>query len=85
MFGDTNSREITITVDIPALPGSEAATEHVPSPLRQAHDGVPLNKIICNDGRVLMQSPSGSSVCVFEASTSTLVDRGFVLAVPREP
>ncbi len=58
-----------------------AASAEAPSPNQQLRDGTPISEITCNDGRVLMASPSGRPACVFESSVEILLDRGFISVV----
>lgn len=58
--------------------GHNAIAGEIPSPLQQIQDGVPVNKVICGDGLVLMQAPSNKPICVFITSVETLEQRGFV-------
>ena len=66
------------------MPAAEA--EPIPSPYRQARDGVPIGEIVCAGDRMLMLSPSGMPACVFAGSVEVLERRGFVLLseVPRD-
>ena len=63
-----------------------AEAEPIPSPYRQARDGVPIGEIVCAGDRMLMLSPSGMPACVFAGSVEVLERRGFVLLseVPRD-
>ena len=54
------------------------AVAEVPSPLQQVLDGTPADKVVCNDDRVLMQTPSNRPVCVFVTTVETLEQRGFI-------
>ena len=56
-----------------------AEAEPIPSPYRQARDGVPVGEIVCAGDRMLMLSPSGKPACVFAGSVEVLERRGFVL------
>ena len=58
---------------------SVAEAEPIPSPYRQARDGVPIGEIVCAGDRMLMLSPSGMPTCVFAESVEVLERRGFVL------
>ena len=61
------------------LLATDSTTESIPTPLRQARNGVAPSEVVCSDERVLVQSPSGSPACVFAESAKTLELRGFVL------
>ena len=63
-----------------------AEAEPIPSPYRQAQDGIPIGEIVCAGDRMLMLSPSGMPACVFAGSVEVLERRGFVLLseVPRD-
>ena len=65
---------------------SVAEAEPIPSPYRQARDGVPVGEIVCAGDRMLMLSPSGMPACVFAESVEVLERRGFVLLseMPRD-
>ena len=62
-----------------------AEAEPIPSPYRQARDGIPIGEIVCAGDRMLMLSPSGAPACVFASSVDALVSRGFVLAFEAVP
>ena len=58
---------------------SVAEAEPIPSPYRQARDGVPIGEIVCAGDRMLMQSLSGMPACVFAGSVEVLERLGFIL------
>ena len=75
---------VAISMASGTMPTAEA--EPIPSPYRQARDGVPIGEIVCAGDRMLMLSPSGMPACVFAGSVEVLERRGFVLLseVPRD-
>ena len=94
---DQNERDaLAIPVEVrpnagTAMPGSDGialANEagHTHAPLAQVRDGVQVDNVACNEGRVLMLSPSGNPACVFAGSAEALERRGFTLPseAPRE-
>ena len=54
----------------------QTATEQI-SPSKQMREGIPLNQIQCNDQRILIESPVGKPVCVFDGTVEKLSQRGW--------
>ena len=77
---------LAVAVSMMSCTVSVAEAEPIPSPYRQARDGVPIGEIVCAGDRMLMLSPSGMPACVFAGSVEVLERRGFVLLfeVPRD-
>ena len=77
---------LAVAVSMMSCTVSVAEAEPIPSPYRQARDGVPVGEIVCAGDRMLMLSPSGMPACVFAGSVEVLERRGFVLLseVPRD-
>ena len=77
---------LAVAVSMMSCTVSVAEAEPIPSPYRQARDGVPIGEIVCAGDRMLMLSPSGKPACVFAGSVEVLERRGFVLLseVPRD-
>ena len=67
--------------EMPGSDGIALANEagHARAPLAQARDGVQVDDVACNEGHVLMLSPSGSPACVFADSVTALEQRGFAV------
>ena len=55
------------------------------SPVKQMREGIPLNQIQCNDQRILLESPAGKPVCVFDGTVEKLSQRGWYVVVSLEP
>ena len=68
---------IVVTVVL-AGTAHHAAAETL-SPIQQLRDGVPADHVQCDDGKILMLSPSGNPACVF-SPPCMLELRGFVQA-----
>ena len=47
-------------------------------------EGIPLNQIQCNDQRILLESPAGRPVCVFDGTVEKLSQRGWDVVVSLE-
>ena len=77
---------LAVAISMISCTVSVAEAEPIPSPYRQARDGVPVGEIVCAGDRMLMLSPSGMPACVFAESVEVLERRGFVLLseVPRD-
>ena len=77
---------LAVAISMMSCTVSVAEAEPIPSPYRQARDGVPVGEIVCAGDRMLMLSPSGMPACVFAGSVEVLERRGFVLLseVPRD-
>ena len=55
------------------------ALADTPPPLTQYNSGVPMHEIQCRDSRVLVETPRGVPVCLYEKSAEALQQRGWVL------
>ena len=77
---------LAVAISMLSCTVSVAEAEPIPSPYRQARDGVPVGEIVCAGDRMLMLSPSGMPACVFAGSVEVLERRGFVLLseMPRD-
>ena len=77
---------LAVAISMMSCTVSVAEAEPIPSPYRQARDGVPVGEIVCAGDRMLMLSPSGMPACVFAESVEVLERRGFVLLseMPRD-
>ena len=77
---------LAVAISMMSCTVSVAEAEPIPSPYRQARDGVPIGEIVCAGDRMLMLSSSGMPACVFAGSVEVLERRGFVLLseVPRD-
>ena len=69
---------LAVAISMMSCTVSVAEAEPIPSPYRQARDGVPIGEIVCAGDRMLMLSPSGMPACVFAESVEVLERRGFV-------
>ena len=76
---------LAVAISMMSCTVSVAEAEPIPSPYRQARDGVPVGEIVCAGDRMLMLSPSGAPACVFASSVDALASRGFVLASEAVP
>ena len=70
---------LAVAISMMSCTVSVAEAEPIPSPYRQARDGVSIGEIVCAGDRMLMLSPSGMPACVFAESVEVLERRGFVL------
>ena len=72
------SSQVPDTIKTITATPSPPSVEKIPPPLQQVRDGVPLDKVVCSYGRILMVSTSGAPACVFAGSVEVLERRGFV-------
>ena len=66
-------------------PAPVQTTTEQTSPVKQMREGIPLNQIQCNDQRILIESPAGKPVCVFDGTVEKLSQRGWDVVVSLEP
>ena len=66
-----------LTIGIVTMPSF--ATIEFTSPMKQWNNGTPLNEILCNRDKVLMQSPSGKPNCISLETSLKLETRGYSL------